>query len=60
MAHESRQQKAALKRSEQARQRAREDDRLNAALFAVLKARKEAQVEKTAAKLLSQTRQVVA
>ena len=42
LAHESRQQKAALKRSEQARQRAREDDRLNATLPAVIKAQKEA------------------
>ena len=60
LAHESRQQKAALKRSEQARQRAREDERLDAALPAVLKARKEARTKKTAAKLLSEARRVVA
>ena len=60
LAHESRQQKAALKRSEQARQKAREDDRLNAALPAVLKARKEARAKKTAAKLMNEARRVAA
>lgn len=58
LAHEGRQQKAALKRSKQARQRARDDDRLDVALPAVLQARREARAKRTAAKILCEARRV--
>ena len=60
LAHEERQRKAAMKRSEQARQKARDDDRLNAALPAVLKARREARAKRTAIKIMNEARRVEA
>jgi len=60
LAHEARRLEAALKRSEQASQRARDNDRLDAALPAVLQARKEARANKIAVKIITEARRVEA